>query len=368
MTNDQFHAKPIYYGHDCGGKKNWVSAGFDLGTPYSNEQFLNFDWYKGPGVLLTEVCSFYARPKKKTASLSQYFLFEELSAFLDGCRQRGVEVRIFPNKHTWKEVATFMDQVKNDPDFAADYAHIDFSSFKRDASGKFKYDELESMVLSFIAETKIEATSPLKSIRDPDMDWDLINKIKHAVIDNSNRRLNEQRIRNSYDNPDFARLRDLLPAIEEEVMNSNHPGADVLRKINAFPLPRAHRDSDKWGIKKGEIKLHEITPALKSVWSCRVDESGNLYGFGFQMLWNALGGSPYRYRSGVAGAQLRYDVHKEIRRSRLEEAGLPELKKTESGKMLTRDKRDPYYGVRIQSHKDLKNVVKFLNATFEKLL
>lgn len=358
----------VFYGHDCGQKKNWVSAGYGLGAPYTNQEFLDFKWYEGPGILVTEVCSFYARPKTKVPSLSQYFYFEELSKFLKGCKERGVEVRVFPNKHTWKEVSTFMDLVQSDPDFAADYEHIDFSSFKTDQSGKFKYDELESLVLSHIAETAIESTAPLNSIRDPDADWDFVNKVKHAVVKASNRLLNNQRIENSYDDPYFARLRDLLPMIEHEVMNSSHPGAVVLREIGAFPLPRAARDSEKWGLKKGQIKLHELTPALKSVWSCRVDEAGNLYKFGFQMLWTILGGSPYRFRSGVAGAQLRYDVHKEIRRKNLALAGLPELKKAEAGKMLTRDKSNPYYWVRIQSHKDLKNVVKFLNATFEKLL
>lgn len=361
-------ANQTFYGVDLGGKKIWVSDGNDLGVPHSIDEFLSFSWAKGPGHLLTENTSLYARPLYRVPSLAQYLTFAQVQEFLRKCKEHGIEPHIYPNKSTYKAVRTFMEKVKAGHPSVAKFSHIDFSSFKPDAKGKFKDDNLEAMVLAWIMENAPYTTSRLKSVRDPDKEWDRIHQIKHEVVENSNRRLNQQRIMNGYDDPDFSRLRDLLPAIEQEVLTSNHPGAEVLRNIEAFPLPRAHRDSDKWGYKKGDIKLHELTPALKAVWSCRVSEYGGLYKFGFQMLKRVLGFSAFRFKSCVAGAQLHFDVHKEIRRFRLAEAGLTELKGNDSYDMLTRDETSPYYGVRIQSHRDLKNVVKFLNLTYEKLL
>jgi len=357
-----------FYGVDLGRKKIWVSNGTNLGVPYSVEEFLTFSWVEGPGNLLTENTSVYARPLTRVPSLAQYFSFAQLQEFLRKCEEYDIKPHIYPNKSTYKATRTFMEKVREGHPSVAKFSHIDFSVFKSDAKGKFKSDELEAMVLAWIMENAPHTTSRLKSVRDPDKEWDRIHQIKHEVVENSNRRLNEQRIFNSYDNPDFSRLRDRLPAIEEEVMASNHPGAEMLKKMEAFPLPRAHRDSEKWGYKKGDIKLHDITPALKAVWSCRVSEFGGLYTFGFQMLKRVLGFSAFRYKSCVAGAQLHFDVHKEIRRVRLAEAGLPELKGNESYDMLTRDEANPYYAVRMQCHRDLKDVVKFLNITYEKLL
>lgn len=367
-SNIQKTTQDVYYGVDLGSKKFWVAVRGELGKPYSIEDFLSFNWYVGPGVLITENTSLHARPQSKTASLAQYLTFSQIKSFLLGCNSRGIQVRVHPNKHTWKSTRLFLDKIKQNDPIISDWSHIDTDKYKCDSKGKYKSDELEAAVLAFLGQHMSETTSPLYEVRNPDADWDFTSKIKHEVINTSNRLLNNHRITNKYDDPYFSKLRDLLPAIEQAVMTSNEPGAVVLRNIEAFPLPRASRESEKHGYSKGDIKLHEITPALKAVWSCRVSESGRLYKFGLQMLWKALGGSPYRFRSGVAGAQLWYDVHKEIRRFRFTEAGLPVPGKNETHRSLTRDVNDPYYAARIQSHKDLRNVVKFLNKTFEDLL
>lgn len=358
----------LLYGVDLGSKKAWVSNGTDLGVPYSIEDFLAFKWYEGEGTLLTEITTFHARPLTKTPSLAQYFTYGEIEKFLAECQKRDIEVRVYPNKHTYKAVRTFMDLVEKGDPSVAKFSGIDFSSYKPDDKGKFKYDELEALVLSWVLENAPETTSLLTKIRNPDFEWERTYKLKHAVINESNRRLNHQRITGDYNGPDFAQLMDLLPSVEAEVMRSNHPGAEVLRNIEAFPLPRASRKSEKYGYDKGDIKAHEVTPALKAVWSCRVDANGEPYRFGLQMLKSTLGWSAFRFRSGVAGAQLRYDVSKEIRAFRVAEAGLPLLKGNDSYEMLTRDKQNPYFAVRMQTHKDLLNVVKFLNITFLKLL
>lgn len=351
------------YGLDLGGRQCHVSVDGQLGEGYDLEKFLDFEWYEGPGSLYTENSTFFARPTQKTASLAQYATCDQWWKFQNECKAKGVIIYVFPHKHTWKIVRQFMTLVQKNHPSVSQYQNIDFSRYKLDSKGKYKDDDLEALILAWYGEQEPQKFSRLKSIRDPDAEWDSTSQIKHAIVNQSNRRLNNQRVTNMYDDLDFSRLRDLLEKIELKILSSHHPGAEILRKINA--IPRAHKKSTKYSYDKGDIKIHEISPIFKSVYSCRVDEQGKLYPFGFQMLWKVLGGSAYRYKSGVAGAQLRYDVHKQIRNTLLQEAG---LNPDDNYCLLTRDPDSPYYKIQRQAHKDLKNAVKFVNKTLENLL
>lgn len=351
------------YGVDVGSRSFFVSTNKSKGKQYSVKEFLDFDWWQGPGVLITETTTLHPRPERKTPSLAQVFTYNEINDFLDQAEMRDLEVLTYPNRDTWKLVKTFVEMVENGDPRVAGYDTDDLDY--KIVNNKIKSDTLESMVLAFAYELNPQSLSA-PSVYDPDKTSFGAKLIKEEIVADSNRRLNKQRISNGYDDPDFSRLKALLPAIDQEIQQSSHPGAAVLREIEA--IPRACRDSKDGVYKKGDIRLDNLCPSLKAVYAVKVAENGALRKCGLQMTWTVLGGNAFRYKSGVAGAQLRFNVHSKIRKFRAEEAGLPEPKKKDHIMFMTRDPECQYYQVQRQCHKDLKNVVKFLNKTYEKLL
>ena len=356
----------VHYGVDCGDKKFWVSVNGQLGVSYSVQDFIDLKWYQGPGKLATETTTFYCRPVTKTASLSQFLTYEQACEFEENCKQAGVDLFVYPNKSTWMIVQDFLRLLKAEEPRVAKYSHIDPYAYKANKKGKVKNDSFEAVVLGWTLDFCPQTLTKAK-FRDPDSTWDWRLQLKHELIGDTNRRLNNQRITNLYDDPDFINLRNLFSQIEEEVKTSNHPGAKVLRDLEITPFEKAGKRSDIWGYKKGDIKLHEISPIFKAVYACRCDEDGRLRPLGFSMLWQLLGGNAFRFRSGVAGAQLRYNFAKKVFDHKMTESGLKLPCKNDSFH-LTRDKESPYYQARKESHKDVKNAVKFLNQTYEKLL
>lgn len=352
------------YGVDVGSKSVFVSANKSKGKQYSYKEFLDFDWWQGPGVLITETTTLHPRPELKTPSLAQIFTYGEINDFLDQAEMRDLEVLTYPNRDTWKLVKTFIDMVEQSDPRIADYDtdDLDYKIVK----GKIKSDTLEAMVLGFAYEICPQSLSA-PSIYDPDKRSFGVKLIKEQIVAETNRRLNKQRILNDYNDSDFSKLKALLPALHQEIQQSNHPGAEVLRGIKAIPI--ACKRSKDGVYKKGDIRLDELSPSLKAVYAVRVKEDGTLRECGFQMIWSVLGGNAFRFRSGVAGSQLRFNVHSKIRKIRAIEAGLPEPKNKDQHLMfMTRDPECQYYQVQRQCHKDLKNVVKFLNQAYEKLL
>lgn len=357
------------YGVDLGSGSFHVSINGDLGEPYSLEEFKALSWYVGPGKLYTENTTFYPRPLKKTASLAQAMTYDEVCKFLDDCENNQVEIFQLPARDTWKHVRNFVDKVQQRHPSVADYLDKDLSRLKLDKNGKMKNDSIEAMIIAWVGTSHPEKVSRLYDVRDPDTAWNKRFNIKHYIIQQSNQRLNSQRANKHYDCEDFSTLRDLFLKIEQIALNSNHPGAVALREMGAVPYERAKQESSKYGYAPGDIKTHEISPIFKATYACSVDKDGKPFPFGHQMLRMVLGNSGYRFRSGVAGAQIRYDVARNFRKSYYPKIGLPILEsKNEKYKMLSPDPTNPYYKARKECHKKLDQATVFLQQTYKSLL
>jgi|TARA_R100000027_G_scaffold8010_2_gene6046 hypothetical protein len=357
------------YGVDLGGGSFHVSINNQPGESYSLEEFKALDWYVGPGNLYTENTTFYPRPLKKTASLAQAMTYEEVCKFLDDCEDNKVKVFQLPARNTWKHVRNFVDKVQQRDPSVADYLDKDLSKLKLDKNGKMKNDSIEAMIIAWVGTSHPEKVSRLYDVRDPDIAWDKTFNIKHQIIQQSNQRLNSQRANKHYDCADFSTLRDLFPQIEKIAMASNHPGAVALREMGAIPYERAKKPSSKFGYAPGDLKTHAISPIFKATYACSVGKDGKPFPFGRQMLRMVLGGSGFRFRSGVAGAQIRYDVARDFRKSYYPKIGLPILEnKNEKYKMLSPDPANPYFKARKECHKKLDQATAFLQQTYKSLL
>lgn len=360
---------PNIYGVDLGGGSFNVSINGELGESYSLEEFKALSWYVGPGKLYTENTTFYPRPLTKTASLAQAMTYKEVCKFLDDCEDNQVKVFQLPARNTWKHVRDFVDKIEQQHPSVASYLDKDLSKLKLDKNGKMKNDSIEAMIIAWVGANYPEKVSRLYDVRDPDTAWDKTFSIKHHIIQQSNQRLNSQRANRHYDCADFSTLRDLFPQIEKIAMASNHPGAVALREMGAIPYERAKQASPKFGYAPGEIKTHAISPIFKATYACCVGKDGKPFPFGHQMLRKALGGSGFRFRSGVAGAQIRYDVARDLRNSYYPAIGLPIVKnKDEKYKMLSPDPTNPYYKARKECHKKLDQATAFLQQTYKSLL
>lgn len=347
----------ITYGVDQGGKQFHVSVNGQPGVAYSVENFLSFDWYEGPGVLVSESTTFRPRPLSKTPSLAQYLTFEQWKRFESEAQRRGVQLLQLGAKETWKIVQDWISFGH------ADQFEDQFTAAKwRDFMSKGKNDSLEAAVIGWSYHYVPQCLFPV-TFRDPDLEYADSPKLtlKHAIVAETNRRLNHERVTGCLSG--FEVLEQNLPAIRQAYMNSDHPGAQALRLIEAMPL--SDRGSKKYGYLAGDIKKHEISAAFKAVWAGVFDEDGNKRPCGFQFLWeNLYGGSSVRYRSGVAGAQLRNDVMGSLMTQRLKAADL----KNDKNLRQTKDSLSPYYAVRKQCNRDLKHIVKFLIGLYGELI
>ena len=347
----------ILYGVDQGSKQFHVSVDGQPGVGYSISSFFDFDWYQGPGVLVSESTTFKPRPLTKTPSLAQYGTFEQWKKFESEASASGVELLQIGAKETWKIVQDWIRFGHADQ-----YRNLFTASKWKTFISEGKNDSLEALVIGWSYHYARQCLFPVR-FRNPDLEYidSPLLLLKHEIVAETNRRLNHERVTGCLNG--FEVLEENLTVIRRAYITSSHPGAAALRLIDAMPL--AKKRSEKYGYLKGDIKKHEISAAFKAVWAGVFDENGNKRPCGFQFLWeNLYGGSSTRYRSGVAGAQLRNDVMGSLMTKRLNAAGL----KNDKDIRQTKHPLSPYFAIRKQCNRDLKQIVKYLISLYGELI
>lgn len=376
------------YGVDCGDNKLTVvcngkvpQAGDALAKfRYRSQEFLDFAWFEGPGVLITESSTFVPRSVEKASSSSQYFDYSQICCFLKECRQRGITVLRFGNNRTYHVLKDFIrlheekdERVKkwHDENLFADipYQKVNIEGEVVDkkhniklrlVDGKYKSDFWEAIVLGwaydFCSDSLHELTEA--SLYDPDDSLPLHIKLRGQITRESNFVLLQYK---AYDKKmnvacgDFfeIHMNPLLEVIDKQIEGDlgKEEGADLIEKYGQ----RLTR------YKTGEINYNKTNSLYRSIFSVCMNRHADIQPAGWKLIKKVLGFSSCRRKSGIAGADLHKYVYEKMKKA-------IKPKNFDSKRFGTRDPSDPHYELRKTLNRDLEVMSKYLFHVFRKSL
>ena len=377
------------YGVDCGsGKLTVVCNGKVPETGdalakfrYTSQEFLDFAWFEGSGVLVTESSTFIPRSVQKGSSSSQYFDYEQICSFLKECREKKITVLRFDNNRTYHVLKDFIrlceakdkrvekwhgENLFADVPYQAVNSKGETVNKKHTiklklVNKKYKSDFWEAIALGwtydFCPDSLHELTE--KSLYNPDKDLPLHIKLRGEITEESNFVLLQYK---AYDKKmnvscgDFFEiyLHPLLEVVDKQIEQDlgKENGADMIEKYGQ----RLTRYKGT-----GEINYNEVFSMYRSIFSVCMNRHGNVQPAGWKLIKKVLGFSNCRRKSGIAGA----DLHKYLYET-MNKAIQPES--FDDKRFGTRDPSDPHYELRKTLNRDLEVMSKYLFRVFKKSL
>lgn len=377
------------YGVDCGsGKLTVVCNGKvpEAGDAsakfrYTSQEFLDFAWFEGSGVLVTESSTFVPRSVQKGSSSSQYFDYEQICSFLKECREKKITVLRFDNNRTYHVLKDFI-KLSEEKDKRVEkwhgkdlFADVPYQVVNRKGetvnkkhniklklvNKKHKSDFWEAVVLGWAYDFCPDSLHKLTetALYDPDKDLPLHTKLRGEITQESNFVLLQYK---AYDKKmnvacgDFfeIHMHPLLEMVDKQIEEDlgKEKGADLIDKYG--------QRLTKYE-KSGKINYNVVMSLYRSIFSVCINRHGNVQPARWKLTKKVLGFSNCRRKSGIAGADLHKYLYETMKKTMKFEG-------FDDKRFGTRDPSDPHYELRKILNRDLEIMSKYLFHVFKKSL
>jgi hypothetical protein len=354
------------YGLDMGGRRFWISVNGAPSKPWTAQQFLDFEWFEGGGILVSESSTYVARPKDGVPSMAQPLYYDEWQEFQQKARINGLRLFKVPHRLTRNYVNTWVELVENrDPRVSRWHdAQVQF----KQVNGKHKDDANEAVVIGWIADFDPRNVHPVK-IKDPDQPKDKKVIYREKCVQSVNKRLNSERVTKDYADASFKQfnqdnLKYLVNFIKEKAAQGHAIAIDA---INYDYVPKIYTQKNKqgkWNV--GDVNINSLIGIYHAVYSHMVDADGNRNPGGWGHVKRCLGFNGFRHKSGVAGAQVHHDFLKtSLRKKILKKYGLEDV----DGKTFyTRDPESKYFQLRKEANSFTRRFAKLIYEAFDNVV